>query len=183
MHVIAPAKIAFRITGPGKSGAHFTNCIRRKWCPLSFHQVAEQVNKTAKGYQVTLSNGTSWETEFVLSAIGLVPHIELALNAGIHTERGILVDRYLESNVPNIFALGDCAEVEGHVLPYITPLLNCSRALAKTLAGERTAVDYPAMPVVVKTPSHPIVVCPPPKGLRGEWQIDIQDNNARALFL
>jgi rubredoxin-NAD+ reductase len=68
------------------------------------------------------------------------------------------------------------------VLPYIAPLLSCSRALAKTLAGTKTAVEYPAMPVVVKTPAHPIIVCPPPRFVPGEWKISNDENNYRALF-
>jgi rubredoxin-NAD+ reductase len=106
----------------------------------------------------------------------------LAKTAGIITQRGIVVNRYLETSVKEIYALGDCAEVEGHVLPYITPLLNCARALAKTLAGVNTAVDYPAMPVVVKTPAHPLVICPPPRGMPGAWSIENNDNNVKALF-
>ena len=38
------------------------------------------------------------------------------------------------------------------------------------------------MPVVVKTPAHPIVVCPPPKTISGTWCIETNDNNVRALF-
>jgi rubredoxin-NAD+ reductase len=54
--------------------------------------------------------------------------------------------------------------------------------LAKTLSGEKTATDYKGMPVVVKTPAHPIVVCPPPKNIKGEWKIEASNNNVRALF-
>ncbi len=44
------------------------------------------------------------------------------------------------------------------------------------------SIDYPAMPVTVKTPAHPIVVCPPPANMSGSWKIEIQENFARALF-
>ena len=46
-----------------------------------------------------------------------------------------------------------------------------ARALAKTLAGERTPVVYPAMPVTIKTPACPVVVSPPAPGSVGEWKI------------
>jgi rubredoxin-NAD+ reductase len=121
-------------------------------------------------------------SDLVLSAIGLRPNITLAESAGLPVNRGIVVDRYLATRDPSIFALGDCAEVEGHVLTYITPILNAARALAKTLANQKTAVEYPAMPVVVKTPAHPLVLCPPPKGMPGNWQIDYTEKGVRALF-
>lgn len=56
------------------------------------------------------------------------------------------------------------------------------RALAATLAGRPTAVDYPAMPVVVKTPACPTEVCPPPKGAGGTWQAELSDDGCEARF-
>ena len=53
--------------------------------------------------------------------------------------------------IPLVYALGDCAEVDGLNLLYVMPLMACARALAQTLAGNPTAVAYGAMPVTVKT--------------------------------
>jgi len=47
--------------------------------------------------------------------------------------------------------LGDCAEVDGRVRLYVMPIMQGARALTHT--GEDTAVNYPIMPVVVKTPA------------------------------
>ena len=182
VHVIAPVNAPLDLLVPEKIGLILQQALEQNGVVFHLNCVAERVDKTAAGYCLTLSNDKKLNTEFVLSAIGLKPHIELVINTPIKTNRGIIVNRYLETNIQTIYALGDCAEVEGHVLPFITPLLNCSRALAKTLAGERTAVDYPAMPVVVKTPAHPIVVCPPPKTITGSWEITQDNNSARALF-
>lgn len=182
VHVIAPARTPLELLIPQEVGQLLQKALADNGVHWHLQCVAHSVNKTNQGYRLELSDHTILETEFVLSAIGLIPHIKLAETANMKTQRGIVVNRYLETSVEDIYALGDCAEVEGHVLPYITPLLNCSRALAKTLAGERTAVDYPAMPVIVKTPAHPLAICPPPKGLLGEWKIETEGNNVRALF-
>ena len=182
VHVIALAKTPLDLLLPEEIGVILQAALEKNGVRFHFESAVNQINTHDNRYLLELSNGNFLETEFVLSAIGLKPHIGLATTAGIKTNRGIIVNRYLESSVKDIYALGDCAEVEGHVLPYITPLLNCSRALGKTLLGEKTSVDYPAMPVVVKTPAHPIVVCPPPKDMNGEWNIEVTDNNVRALF-
>jgi rubredoxin-NAD+ reductase len=57
-----------------------------------------------------------------------------------------------------------------------------ARALAATLAGNPTAVAYPAMPVVVKTPAWPTVVCPPPLGSTGQWGINATEEAIEARF-
>jgi rubredoxin-NAD+ reductase len=133
---------------------------------------ARGVERAAGGYRVTLSSGEVLDTDVVLSAVGLRPRTALAKAAGITVNRGIVVDHYLATSAPDVYALGDCAEVEGLCLPYVMPIMHAARALAKTLAGTRTAVSYPAMPVIVKTPAVPAVVSPPAAGAEGQWRID-----------
>jgi rubredoxin-NAD+ reductase len=182
VHVIAPAKAPLDLLIPDTVGKLLQKALTEHGVHWHLECVANTVNKTEQGYRLELSNGKHLDTDFILSAIGLIPHITLAKAAGIKTQRGVVVNRYLETSIKEIYALGDCAEVEGHVLPYITPLLNCSRALAKTLAGVNTVVEYPAMPVIVKTPTHPLAICPPPRGMPGELKIETENNNVRALF-
>lgn len=135
------------------------------------------------GYRATLANnGQPLVADVILSAVGLRPRVDLARAAGLAVRGGIVVNRLLRSSDPDIYALGDCAEVEGHVLPFVLPLMHCARALAATLAGRDTPVAYPAMPVVVKTPACPTAICPPPVGVSGGWQIDSADDSLRALF-
>jgi rubredoxin-NAD+ reductase len=93
-----------------------------------------------------------------------------------------VVDKFLQTSVPDHYALGDCAEVEGLILPFIMPIMHAARALAKTLAGEATAVSYPAMPVVVKTTSYPIVLAPPAAGVAGDWEIETTADGVQALY-
>lgn len=134
------------------------------------------------GVSVELSNGERISGDVVLSAIGLRPRIQLALLAGIKAERGIVVDRFLRTTDPHIYALGDAAEVEGKVLLYVLPLMAAARALAKTLAGQPTPVQYPAMPVQVKTPVCPVVVAPVVPGTPGGWEIEAEGNDVKAQF-
>jgi rubredoxin-NAD+ reductase len=180
--VIAPASAPLDLLIPSAIGKLLQKALGEHGVRWHLESVVNTVTRTANGFSLELSNGETLATEFVLSAIGLVPHTELAKKAGIKIERGIVVNRYLETSTKEIYALGDCAEVEGHVLPYITPLINCARALAKTLAGTNTPVEYPAMPVTVKTPAHPLVICPPPKGMPGNWKITTDSPDVRALF-
>ncbi len=119
--------------------------------------------------------------EVFLSAIGLKPEITLAQDMGIKTNRGIIVDQYLQTNQENIYALGDCMEFDGKLMPYIAPIAIAARALAKTLLGEPTPVIYPPMPIYIKTPAYPVIVLQPDDS-EGEWQIEQNQDAVRALF-
>lgn len=135
------------------------------------------------GLHLTFSSGDSLSADMLLSAIGLRPRLTLAQAAGLETNRGIVVDQHLQTTrYPDIYALGDCAEVAGNVLPFIMPIMHASRALAATLAGNRTLVRYPAMPVLVKTPACPTIVSPPSAGAPGEWQVEENEEGLKALF-
>jgi rubredoxin-NAD+ reductase len=140
------------------------------------------VETSTSPIQITLSNGTHIQTDIVLSAIGLRPDISLAKNAGIQTKLGIQVDSTLQTSATDIYAFGDCAEVEGWVLLFVAPLVLAARALAQTLTGTPTKVQYPAMPVIIKTTICPIIVCPPPPSVNGKWEIDGAGKDMKALF-
>jgi rubredoxin---NAD+ reductase len=102
--------------------------------------------------------------------------------AGIHVNHGVVTNRYLQTQNPNIFALGDCAEVEGKVLPFVMPITHAARALAATVTGTPMPVHYPPMPVLVKTPACPTVVSPPDSSVKGGWQIEANEEGVKALF-
>jgi rubredoxin-NAD+ reductase len=140
------------------------------------------VDHADTGLRITLSNDAVLEADAVLSAIGLRPRIALAATAGLKVNRGIVTDHYLTSSAAHIYALGDCAEVSGLVLPFVMPLMQAARSLAKTLADTPTAVHYPAMPVVVKTPACPLVISPPALNAEGTWQINSGTSETEALF-
>ena len=141
------------------------------------------VDKGNAALSLTLSDGSQLDVDLVVSAIGLKPRTELAAQAGAELARGVKVNRELATSVDHVYAIGDCAEVEGLLLPYVMPLMQQARALAATLSGNRTPVSYPAMPVVVKTPACPTVVCPPAAGAEGEWQVTETDDALEARFV
>lgn len=149
---------------------------------LHLEKAVTSVSAQGDEFVAHLSDGSEIQADVMLSAVGLKPRVALAQAAALEVNRAIVVDRYLKTSADHIYALGDCAEVEGLNLLYVLPLMNCARALAKTLAGSETQVSYPVMPVMVKTPSLPIVTCPPLENSEGEWQIDGQSPHFKALF-
>lgn len=135
------------------------------------------------GYRLTFADGGHLDADLVISAVGLVPRTALAAQAGLATEQGICTDAWCRTSAADIYALGDCAEINGRVQPYVLPIMHAARALARTLHGEPTRVDFPVMPVTVKTPATPAVVVSPERS--GAWLVDemtdAPPNAARAI--
>ena len=167
---------------PPESGAALRDALAAAGVEWHLGTGATRIDREGDGYQVTLANGATVAADLVLSAIGLRPRTALARDAGLRVERGIVTDRLLRSSDPHIHTLGDCLEVEGLVLPYVMPIMNGARALAKTLAGTPTELVYPAMPVVVKTPAHPVVVSPPPMRREGRWRTEVDAGGTAGFF-
>lgn len=143
--------------------------------------IVERLDRAGDALVATLSNGRTLACDLVVSAVGLRPRTELAEAAGLETARGIIVDRQLRTTAPHVYALGDCAEVDGINLLYVMPLMAGVRALARTLTGTPTAVSYGPMPVTVKTPACPLVVSPPPAGHDGRWTVEGVAPDIKAL--
>ena len=167
---------------PAAAGAFFRRGLEAVGVRFHFEASIGRVDKAEGGYILLDLKGRSFAADLVLSAIGLRPETALARKAGLEANRGIVVDRMLATSDAAVFAVGDCAEVQGQVLPFVMPIMQQARALARTLAGTPTPVSYPAMPVVVKTPACPAVVCPPPPAVAGAWREESTADGVRALY-
>jgi rubredoxin-NAD+ reductase len=147
-----------------------------------FATTVQSIDRSESSLSITLANGSVIHSDAFLSAVGLRPRLDLAKAAGIATGEGITVNRQLETSAKHVYAIGDCAEVEGLVLPYVMPIMQAARALAPNLLGQATTLSYPAMPVMVKTPALPTIVSPPAKDAVGDWRINSVEGGLEARF-
>ena len=176
VNIIARSKTALDSLVPQELGAALRDALIQAgvhWYGETTTQLMARHNNT---FLLHLDNGQQLQADVVLSATGLIPNVDIAKAASLTTLRGIAVNPYLQTSNDSIFALGDCAEVGTTLLPYVAPLMNQARALAKSLTGELTPVTYPVMPVVVKTPVFPIAVVPPPAHHTGTWRLEPTTN-------
>jgi rubredoxin-NAD+ reductase len=168
--VIDPGSYPLASLMPEQAGRQLLEPLAKLGVTWRFGTSVQRMDKAAKGYALTLADGSTMQTDLVLSAVGLRPRIQLARDSGIAVNRGIAVNECLCSSDESIYALGDCAEIEGRVQPFVLPIMHAGRALARVLNGEDSKVIFPAMPVVVKTPAHPVAVSPVARDATGAWQ-------------
>ena len=156
---------------PEHAGKQLLEPLAALGVAVRFGVAVKAVDSCPTGYVLTLTDDTTVHADVVLSAVGLRPRIGLASSAGLAVNRGIVVDAQLRSSDASIYALGDCAEIEGRVQPYVLPIMHAARVLAQVLTGRDARVNFPAMPVVVKTPAHPVAVLPVARDAVGTWRI------------
>ncbi len=168
--VIDPGAYPLASLMPEQAGRQLLEPLARLGVTWRFGTSVQSVNKAAIGYTLTLTDGSGMQADLVLSTVGLRPRTELARAAGVAVNRGIVVNERLCSSDESIYALGDCAEIQGKVLPFVLPIMHAGRALARILNGEDAKAAFPAMPVVVKTPAHPVAVSPVARDAIGAWK-------------
>ncbi|ARU88556.1 rubredoxin-NAD(+) reductase [Pseudomonas sp. M30-35] len=167
---------------PAQAGQHLQSALSEQGVNWYLQNSVAQVDRLEHRYQLQLTGGETLQADLVLSAVGLRPNLALANSAGIATDRGIQVDANLQTSIPGIYALGDCIEIDGQLLPYLAPINQGIQALSKTLLGQLCSADYPLMPVMVKTPAAPLCLLPPAIGIQGEWRCTPTDDGLSAGF-
>ncbi|BAJ02175.1 NADH:flavorubredoxin reductase NorW [Shewanella violacea] len=113
-------------------------------------------NHNDKKIVAKLNSGKQIIVDAVISVAGLKANLQLAQEAGLATRQGIVVNAQLQTSANNVYALGDCAEIEGQVKAYLQPILLSANTLAKVLQGQSAELKLPPMLVKVKTPLLPI---------------------------
>ncbi|BBU60079.1 pyridine nucleotide-disulfide oxidoreductase [Methylosinus sp. C49] len=85
---------------------------------------------------IELADGRRLTADGVVFAAGIAPNMELARDAGVSTQRGIVIDDHMETNIADIFAIGECAQHRGVCYGLVEPAYEQARVLAARLCGE-----------------------------------------------
>ncbi len=97
---------------------------------------------------VTLENGIFLAADIVCMAVGIRPNTQLAAQAGLAVNRGILAGDDLRTSDPRIFTLGECAEHNGECYGLVAPLYEMANVIAENLTGKEAA--YPGSVTATK---------------------------------
>jgi nitrite reductase (NADH) large subunit len=89
---------------------------------------------------VALSDDSCLEADLVVVAAGIRPNVDLAYKAGLHVNRGIVVNDHMETSSADIFAVGECVEHRGVCYGLVAPLFEQGKVLAATITGNKGPV-------------------------------------------
>lgn len=157
--------------------------LKKAGADIHTDTTVKSIHRGNGALQVCLENGTTFEVDHVLMAVGVKPRIELAASAGLEVNRGVVVDGCLRTSDANIFAVGDCAEVNSETRFYLAAMNHCIEVLASCLAGGTAEVEYPILPVAIKTTQLPIITAPPANNVDGTWQVEQAPQNIIARYI
>ena len=115
-----------------------------------FNTSLETINEVSNSLEVVCSDGTEVKADSVLIGAGVVPNIELAEEAGIYCDNGIIVDEFGQTNFKNIYACGDCTNHPNKILNKNLRLESVHNAMeqAKTVASSvmNNPMEYSQVP-------------------------------------
>ncbi|WP_262296781.1 nitrite reductase large subunit NirB [Microvirga sesbaniae] len=104
-------------------------------CKANTHAILGETRVTG----VRLDDGTEIPADIVVMAVGIRPNAALAKEAGIETNRGVLVGDDMRTSDPDIFSVGECVEHRGLCYGLVAPLYEMAKVVAAQLAGDATA--------------------------------------------
>ncbi|MTI12860.1 NADH:flavorubredoxin reductase NorW [Sansalvadorimonas verongulae] len=158
---------------PGFLTARLLQVLTGQRCKMELNNQISRIQRIAEGLEVTFNNGQLHIVDSIISAAGLIPNSKLAKEAGLNVERGICVDKSLRTSDPDIYAIGDCAEINGKVLPFLQPIMLSGGSLAKVLLGETASLTLPNIMVKVKTPLLPMQFSGQTTGDELNWKVEV----------
>jgi len=125
--------------------------LRDQGIEVMLEQRVEGFVSAAEGGVTVTASGGARSFGAAVVAIGFRPRIELAAAAGLAVRRGMVCDRWFATEDPAIRAVGDAAEVDGVLYPFVVPIVSQTKHLAALLSGKSsTEWTAPSFPVRIK---------------------------------
>ena len=80
------------------------------------------VNDAGEVCGLVLKDGRTLSADFIVMAVGVMPNTSLARDSGLEVNRGIVVDEYMHTSCPNVYAIGECIERAGELFGMVAPV-------------------------------------------------------------
>ncbi|WP_332606757.1 NADPH-nitrite reductase [Bacillus spizizenii] len=120
------------------AGRLLQNELEKQGMTFLLEKQTEEIVGDDRVEGVRFKDGTSIEADLVVMAVGIRPNTQLGAESGIPVNRGIIVNDYMQTEIPHIYAVGECAEHRGIAYGLVAPLYEQAKVLAKHICGIET---------------------------------------------
>ncbi|MDU7576711.1 MAG: NADPH-nitrite reductase [Bacillus subtilis] len=120
------------------AGRLLQNELEKQGMAFLLEKQTEEIVGDGRVEGVRFKDGTSIEADLVVMAVGIRPNTALGAESGIPVNRGIIVNDYMQTEIPHIYAVGECAEHRGIAYGLVAPLYEQAKVLAKHICGTET---------------------------------------------
>lgn len=137
---------------------------------------AVALRRNASGRALVLDDGTELPADLVVLTAGIRPATELASAVGATVEHGIVVDDALRTDVPHVWAVGECAQHRGEVYGLVQPGWEQAEVVADRITGADATAEYHGTPPVTRLKAHDIDLAS-----MGDVSADLHDGEFEVL--
>ena len=116
-----------------EKGQKLKGILEEKGFLFYMNETCEKISDTNSKIVVKTKSGKEIEGEILIISAGVFSRIKLAEESGLKVERGIIVDRYLQTSAKNIYAAGDCAEFEAKVYGFVKSAIEQGNIAAENI--------------------------------------------------
>ncbi len=109
--------------------------IERMGIRVLMERVTEEIIGNGHVTGVRFKDGETLNADLVLICTGIRPNTEVAKRARLMVNRGVIVNDYLETSTPNIYAVGECIEHRGKTYGLFDPIIDQAKVVAESIAG------------------------------------------------
>jgi nitrite reductase (NADH) large subunit len=121
-----------------EGGAYLARAIRRQEIKVLLSTQTTEILGNGRVEALRFKDGSELECDLVVMAVGIKANLKLAQEAGLECRRGIVVDDFLRTSDPAVYAVGECVEHRGTCYGLVAPLYEQGRVLAAHLAEKHT---------------------------------------------
>lgn len=121
---------------------------------VSAHTEAIEMNDAGEVCGLSLKDGRMLAADFIVMAVGVIPNTALAKQSGLEVNRGIVVDDFMHTSCPNVYAIGECIEREGELFGMVAPVNQQVDTLVTVLKDDLIESDINVIGNKAAVPDH-----------------------------